>query len=62
MGGDNVDFLLGKVGEIDVLDCITAVDLALQKYPWIDPKKVNVYGGSHGGFLGAHLSGQYPVR
>ena len=61
LGGDNVDYLLGKVGKTDVIDCITAIEEALKKYPWIDPKRVNVYGGSHGGFLGAHLTGQYSV-
>lgn len=57
-----MDYLLGKVGEVDVIDCMTAINLSLKKYPWIDPKRVNAYGGSHGGFLAAHLSGQYPVR
>ncbi|XP_058810683.1 acylamino-acid-releasing enzyme-like isoform X4 [Phymastichus coffea] len=62
LGGDNVDYLLGKIGDVDVRDCVTAIDTALAKYPWLDPKKVNLYGGSHGGFLAAHLSGQYPEK
>ncbi|XP_014209159.1 acylamino-acid-releasing enzyme [Copidosoma floridanum] len=62
MGGDNVEYLLGKVGEVDVRDCMTAIDMTLQKYPWLDPKRVSVFGGSHGGFLGAQLTGQYPDR
>lgn len=61
MGGDNVDYLLGKVGKVDIEDCVTAIDEALKKYPWLDPKKVNLFGGSHGGFINAHLTGQYPV-
>lgn len=62
MGGNNVEYLLGKIGKSDMLDCVTAITTALEKYPWLDPQKVAIHGGSHGGFLSAHLSGQYPVR
>lgn len=61
LGGDNVEFLLGKVGEADVFDCVTAINVSLKKYSWLDSKKVTLFGGSHGGFLNAHLSGKYPV-
>ena len=61
MGGDNIEYILRKVGESDVLDCITAIETTLKKYPWLNPEKVAVVGGSHGGFLAAHLSGQHPV-
>ncbi|XP_058810681.1 acylamino-acid-releasing enzyme-like isoform X2 [Phymastichus coffea] len=60
LGGDNVEYIIGRVGESDVLDCVTAIITALGKYPWLDPKKIAVHGGSHGGFISAHLSGQYP--
>ncbi|KAJ8676560.1 hypothetical protein QAD02_012347 [Eretmocerus hayati] len=62
LGGDNVDYLLGKVGTVDVIDCVTAIDTALNKYPWLNPEKMSFFGGSHAGFLGAHLSGQYPDK
>lgn len=61
MGSDNVEYLQGKVGSVDVLDCYTAVIDSFKKYPWIDADRVGIAGGSHGGFLVTHLSGQYPV-
>ncbi|XP_033231496.1 acylamino-acid-releasing enzyme-like [Belonocnema kinseyi] len=60
MGSKNVEYLQGRVGEVDVLDCVTATREALKKYPWLDPESVGLSGGSHGGFLVAHLSSQFP--
>ena len=37
-----------------------AVLTALQSDSTLDPKKLLVMGGSHGGFLSCHLIGQYP--
>ncbi|XP_034945879.1 acylamino-acid-releasing enzyme-like isoform X2 [Chelonus insularis] len=59
MGSDNLEYLQGRVGNIDVIDCVTATHEALKKYHWLDPKKIGLSGGSHGGFLVAHLSAQY---
>jgi len=61
MGSATVEYLQGKVGDVDVKDCITAMQEAVRKYPWLDPERVGLCGGSHGGFLVAHLSGQAPV-
>ncbi|XP_063797510.1 acylamino-acid-releasing enzyme isoform X2 [Pseudophryne corroboree] len=58
-GQDSVSSLLGRVGEQDVKDMQTAVLQVLQTEP-IDPHKVVLCGGSHGGFLSCHLIGQYP--
>lgn len=33
---------------------------ALQTDNTLDPKRLAVIGGSHGGFLSCHLVGQYP--
>ncbi|XP_015605512.1 acylamino-acid-releasing enzyme isoform X2 [Cephus cinctus] len=59
MGAKNVEFLQGKVGDADVKDCIEATQEALRRFPWLDPMRMGLSGGSHGGFLVAHLSGQY---
>lgn len=61
MGSKNVEYLQGKVGDVDVKDCMTATREVLRKYPWLNPDKVGITGGSHGGFLVTHLSAQYPV-
>lgn len=50
--------LLGSIGDVDVHDCGDLVKEALSKYSdIIDPKRVAVYGGSHGGFLTSWLIG-----
>lgn len=59
-GQDSVQFLLKRVGDSDVKDCKLATDYALKTFTSIDPAKVCLTGGSHGGFLVTHLSGQYP--
>ncbi|KAJ8917652.1 hypothetical protein NQ315_005099 [Exocentrus adspersus] len=61
-GQDSVEFLLGKVGTADVADCITAIDKTLELLPWLNPEVLALVGGSHGGFLVTHLSGQYPEK
>lgn len=43
-------------------DCIQATDSALNNFNWLNPNAVALVGGSHGGFLVAHLSGQYPDK
>ncbi|KAG5334733.1 ACPH enzyme, partial [Acromyrmex charruanus] len=60
MGSATVEYLPGKVGNVDVKDCITATKEAIKRYPWLDSKRICLCGGSHGGFLVAHLSGQAP--
>ena len=56
-----LESLLGKCGQQDVADVDAAVDAALAK-GWADPTRVAVIGGSHGGFLGAHLVAQRADR
>ena len=54
-----VNQLAGQVGDLDVKDCIAAINnlIALNL---IDKQNVSIWGGSHGGFLVCHLVGQYP--
>ncbi|XP_045497001.1 acylamino-acid-releasing enzyme-like isoform X1 [Colias croceus] len=58
-GDSSVRFLPQRIGRVDVIDCKMAADEVI-KYYSIDEKKLCLFGGSHGGFLVAHLSGQYP--
>ena len=53
--------LPGAIGEMDVADCVSALDAAVQAGV-ADPARVAVVGGSHGGFLAGHLVGQHPTR
>lgn len=59
-GEGSVNFLKGKVGSADVSDCVLATQTALAQFPWLNPNRLILTGGSHGGFLVTHLSGQYP--
>ncbi|KAL0892730.1 hypothetical protein ABMA27_014445 [Loxostege sticticalis] len=58
-GQASVRFLPTRVGSADVVDCKYATDVALKQFP-VDENKLCLVGGSHGGFLVTHLSGQYP--
>jgi len=58
-GDDSIRSLLNNVGDNDVKDVQQAAEEVLEKYN-LDSSKVVVLGGSHGGFLAAHLIGQYP--
>ena len=52
---------LPGIGRNDVVDCNDLVQHTLTKYDKIfDSNNVFVVGGSHGGFLTAHLISQYP--
>ncbi|KAF7297410.1 Peptidase-S9 domain-containing protein [Mycena indigotica] len=60
-GEKSVRSLVGNCGSLDVQDCIeTARHLVKMGLSSEGPGKQFVSGGSHGGFLTAHLIGQYP--
>lgn len=56
-----LESLPGRVGTQDVADVLAATKMALALEPEaLDATRVGVVGGSHGGFLGAHLTAQHP--
>lgn len=57
-GASSIFFLLSRIGTSDVADCKLATEKALDMFP-VNEKKLVLYGGSHGGFIVTHLSGQY---
>ncbi|XP_062419699.1 S9 family peptidase [Pungitius pungitius] len=59
-GQDSILSLIGRIGSQDVRDVQSAVVTALQRDTSLDPDRLAVIGGSHGGFLSCHLVGQYP--
>ena len=60
-GQADLTSLLGRAGRQDVDDCMACLDAAVSA-GLVDPARTAVVGGSHGGFLAAHLIGQFPDR
>uniref|UniRef100_A0A803MEP3 acylaminoacyl-peptidase n=1 Tax=Chenopodium quinoa TaxID=63459 RepID=A0A803MEP3_CHEQI len=60
-GEEALQSLPGKIGCQDVGDVLTAIDYAFD-LKLVDPSKITVLGGSHGGFLTTHLIGQAPEK
>lgn len=60
MGLNCIESLRGKIGKIDIADCVLATVQAFIQYPWIDSNRTSLMGISYGGFLSTLLSGQYP--
>lgn len=53
--------LPGNIGTRDVQEVQAAVTMCIKRFRGrINEKNIFYFGGSHGGFLGAHLVGQYP--
>ncbi|XP_061621881.1 S9 family peptidase isoform X2 [Phyllopteryx taeniolatus] len=59
-GQDGILSLIGHIGSQDVKDVQRAVLAALDSDTTLDPGRVAVIGGSHGGFLSCHLVARYP--
>ncbi|KAL2937115.1 Acylamino-acid-releasing enzyme 1 [Bienertia sinuspersici] len=60
-GEEALQSLPGKVGSQDVDDVLKAIDYVID-LKLVDPSKITVLGGSHGGFLTTHLIGQAPEK
>ena len=58
-GINNVNELLGKVGELDIEECYKVVTFLQNKA--FESYTPYVTGGSHGGFIAAWLVGKYPT-
>ncbi|KAK5582321.1 hypothetical protein RB653_003904 [Dictyostelium firmibasis] len=60
-GKDFNDCLPGYIGDLDVDDCLQSINYTLENIDnTIDKNNIGVIGGSHGGFLSAHLS-RFPI-
>ncbi|RXW22263.1 hypothetical protein EST38_g3573 [Candolleomyces aberdarensis] len=58
-----IQALLGNCGRVDVDDCMASVEHLIKLGIAEDgPGNLFVMGGSHGGFLTAHLIGQFPDK
>jgi acylaminoacyl-peptidase len=55
-----MDSLLTRIGHVDVEDVMACTRHVIEKFSTIDGNRVGICGGSHGGFLTAHCTTQYP--
>ena len=58
-GQESINSLPTQIGKLDVEDVVAATRDVLEKNPQLT--RLGVCGGSHGGFLTAHLTSQYPT-
>ena len=49
--------ILGAPGEPDSADILATVDAAVARYPFIDPTRLGLIGGSYGGYLTSWIVG-----
>jgi acylaminoacyl-peptidase len=59
-GQASIQSLPTKIGTLDVQDVITATNNICSS-GLVDSNRIGICGGSHGGFLTAHLTGKYPT-
>lgn len=49
-------------GGLDVDDVMAVLDTTLERYPFCDPDRVGMQGGSYGGFMATELAGRFSHR
>jgi len=49
-------------GGVDVDDLLSVLDTALERFPFCDPERVGMQGGSYGGFMATTLASRYSDR
>lgn len=49
-------------GSVDVDDVLAVLDAALERYPFCDPERVGMQGGSYGGYMATWLAGTTGTR
>ncbi|MFZ4718853.1 MAG: S9 family peptidase [Ilumatobacteraceae bacterium] len=49
-------------GGLDVDDVMAVLDTALDRYPFCDPARVGMQGGSYGGYMATELAGRFSDR
>ncbi len=49
-------------GGVDVDDVMAVLDAALRRYPFCDPARVGMLGGSYGGWMATELAGRFGER
>jgi dipeptidyl aminopeptidase/acylaminoacyl peptidase len=49
-------------GSVDVDDVLAVLDAALVRFPFCDPQRVGMLGGSYGGFMATWLAGRHGER
>lgn len=58
-GQSSIESLPSNIGTLDVADMIAATE-TMRSSGLIDPDRIGICGGSHGGFLSAHCTSKYP--
>eukprot|EP00532_Pseudo-nitzschia_australis_P000645 CAMPEP_0168200904 /NCGR_PEP_ID=MMETSP0139_2-20121125/23349_1 /TAXON_ID=44445 /ORGANISM="Pseudo-nitzschia australis, Strain 10249 10 AB" /LENGTH=798 /DNA_ID=CAMNT_0008126279 /DNA_START=257 /DNA_END=2656 /DNA_ORIENTATION=+ len=59
-GQSPLNSLLTRIGRVDVEDVMLCTRHAIDNFSVVDGERVGICGGSHGGFLTAHCTSQYP--
>jgi dipeptidyl aminopeptidase/acylaminoacyl peptidase len=59
-GQASLNSLLSRIGKVDVDDVMICTRYVIDNFSVVDGDRVGICGGSHGGYLTAHCTSQYP--